>query len=145
MAITPLISDAELLSLGIASNALGSIPSADRDVAREAASGFVLSYYQKRFCLPLVSWEFDTKLATAQIARWLLIARRGYDPSKGNDQAILDGYDKAVAWLDKVRTGAVEPVGIVDSTPEVHEAAPLVSTSTDGPLWGVYGSRRGCQ
>jgi phage gp36-like protein len=145
MAITPLITDAELLSLGIAANALGSIPSGDRDAAREAASGLVLSYYQKRFCLPLISWEADTKLATAQIARYLLIAKRGYDPSRGNDQSILDGYNAATAWLDKVRSGGVEPVGIVDSTPEVHEAAPLVSTSGDGPLWPVYGSRRGCR
>lgn len=126
--MTLLITDAELLALGIASNSLASVSSPDRDLARSAASSMVLSYLQKRYALPLQSWSVDVKRATATIAAYDLLARRGYNPASGSDMMIQQRYDHAVTWLRDVARGIVEPESIVDSTPERVEAGPLIST-----------------
>lgn len=142
----PLLTDEQLLLLGVASDALANVPETARDAARSSASAIAASYVAKRYRLPLVSWDDDIRQAAAWIAQRLLLGRRGFNPSAGNDQAIRQGFDDAIAWLEKVALGEVEPVNIVDSTPSVHEASPLLSSSPDdGPLWPVYGSRRGCR
>lgn len=110
-----LITDAELLSLGIASDALGAIPSGDRDAQRLAASSFVLSYLANRYSLPLVSWTDDVKAATAHIAAWWLLSRRGYDSTSGSDDNIENRYNAALVWLADVRDGRAFPEEVIDS------------------------------
>lgn len=131
--MTLLISDAELLALGIAANSIASVPSPDRDLARSAGSSLVLSYLAKRYTLPLVSWSDDVKRATATVVAYDLLARRGYNQTAGVDIMVQQRYDYVVQWLRDVARGIVEPESIVDSTPLVNEAAPLVAT--DAAQW----------
>lgn len=137
---TPLITDSELLSMGVASNALASIPSTVRDAARATASSFALSYLRKRFTLPLTSVSDDVKRAVAHCATYDLLSRKGFNPLLAGDAVIRDRYTDAVAWLRAVASGTVEPESITDSTPAVSEAGPLVSSEPG--VWRVYGSRR---
>jgi phage gp36-like protein len=143
-----LITDAQLLAMGLAVDALTGIDVGTRDIARAAASDHVLSYVAKRYTLPLIEWSDDLRRATAHVASWDLLSTRGYAPIAGGDEAIKDRYDAAIRWLERVADGRVEPVGVVDSTPTIAEAGPLVSTDGE-PLWpaygrGAWGRRDGC-
>lgn len=136
---TPLITDAELLAMGIASNALGAIPSAERDAARGIASSFALSYLQKRFVLPLLSWSDDVKRATAHVCSYDLLTFRGFNPNLGADDSLEKRYANAVQWLRDVARGIVEPEAVVGSAPPITKESPLLST--DVSRWGNYGNR----
>ena len=136
-----LISDAELLAMGIASAALAAIPIATRNQARLSASGLALSLIKKRHGLPLVSWGDDLRRAVAHIAAYDLLSARGFSPQAGADTSIRDRYLAALQWLQDVSKGLAELVDCVDSTPDTDEAGPLVDTSIGGPLWPDYGAR----
>lgn len=140
MATQELITDVELLALGIAVDALTGIPLATRDLARRSASGLALSRVKKRHGLPLVEWGDDLRRAVAHIAAYDLLSARGFNPNTGSDIAVRDRYLEALKWLTQVAKGEAELVDLVDTTPTVNERGPLVSTSDDGPLWGNYGS-----
>ena len=81
-------------------------PSPDILYALEAASRIMDSYLADTYCLPLTSWGQDVKLVCCQLARWILIERRGLD--KGQDFEVY--YPKfAYDWLDKVGKGLIQP------------------------------------
>lgn len=134
--------------MGLTIDALNGIAVATRDQARAAASDEALSYIKKRYKLPLVSWGNDLKEAVAAIASWKLLKNRGFNPIAGSDDNIVKGHEDAIAWLTKVSKGTVELVDCVDSSPELEEQGPLVSTSTGGALWpnfgGGFGGNGGC-
>jgi phage gp36-like protein len=123
----PLLTDGELLAMGIASNALAVIPESERDKARAAATGVGVSYWSKRFKPPFTSIGDAEKRALAHIATYDLLSRRGYNPLKGGDPEIKERYDAALQWLRDCARGLAEPE-IVDSSTSVPEGAPLVAT-----------------
>lgn len=125
-----LITDAELLQLGLPGTSLSGVAVAVRDEARAAASDTALSYIKKRFGLPLLAWGSDIKRAVAHIAVYDLMAYRGYAPESGVDALIAKRHDDALAWLRDVARGIVEPIDIEDSTAAVDEQAPLVSSES---------------
>lgn len=129
---TPLISDAELLSMGIAANALAAIPTGDRDLARAAATSLALSYWQKRHKLPILSVGDAEKRAIAHIATYDLLVSRGYQSGVGGDDTIEKRFEHAIAWLRDCARGIVEPE-IVDNSSDVIEASPLVAS--DPSTW----------
>lgn len=137
-----LITDAELLAMGLALNALGQIPSPVRDTARAVASSFVLSHVKKQHTLPLVSWSDDIRRATAHVATYDLLSNRGFNALLAGDPTIRDRYLDACAWLVKLADGRVEAEAIADSTPTVDDDAPLVAS--DPSRWGAYGNRSRC-
>jgi len=128
------ITDAELLSLGLPGAALSSVASATRDQARAAASDQASSYLKKRFALPLLAWAGDIKRAVADLAMYDLITFRGFDPGSQSGELIVKRRDDAILWLRDVARGIVEPIDVLDSTADVDEAAPLVS-SDEGAGW----------
>lgn len=125
---TILITDAELLGMAMGSEALSGIDVAVRDQARSSASAVTLSYVKKRYTLPLIQWGDDLRQAAAKIAAWDLLSRRGFNPGSRSDVQIHARYMTAIKWLEDVRGGDVEPIDIIDSTPSVSEAGPLVAT-----------------
>lgn len=131
-----LITDAELLQLGAAGNALNGVSSSDRAAIISAASSFVLSRLQKRFALPLVSWSDDVRRATAHVAAWDAIVFRGFNPNATNDQIIKLRADKARQWLADVVAGSVEPENVVDATSTYDENGPIMAS--DEPAGWVY-------
>lgn len=147
---TPLlITDAELLALGIGYEALTDVDSTVRTQACRAASGVVLSYLKKRYDLTdLAGWSDDVKDATASIAAWRILSRRGYNPQSTIDIAIKANADVALQWLQAVALGSAEVYSLTnvggDSLTEVN--GPLVSSNDliDWTYPGPGGDGWGC-
>lgn len=119
---------------GLRAAALSGVSTADQDAALVAASGEADGYLAKRYLMPLVAWGDDLRRRVVHIATFDLLATRGYAPASGVDPLVAKRYDDAILWLRDAARGLVEPQGIVDSTPEIDEAAPLVS-SDDAAGW----------
>jgi phage gp36-like protein len=102
------------------------------------ASGEADSYIGKRYRLPLVVWGGDLGGHVRRMTRYHAFADRGFDPANPADQAIVRGYDSAIAWLKMVASGDVELVGAVDSTPSLEEAGPV--HSGEDPRHWLWGS-----
>lgn len=135
------ITDAELLAMGVPTAALTAVAVGTRDTARKAASDKASSYIKKRFTLPLLAWGEDMKRAVAHLASYDLMSYRGLDPASESGVLIIKRYDDAVLWLRDVAKGVVEPTDILDSTAEVDEQAPLVSSDTAaGWAWPTVAS-----
>lgn len=135
-----LITDEEFLQLGMASDALASIPSQTRAAVCSAASDLALSYVAKRYATPLVSYGDDLKRAIAHIAAWDALALRGFSPVAGSDASIERRHDNAIAWLRDVARGLAELQGVTDATPTINEAAPLVTSGEHGGTdWPIFG------
>lgn len=80
------------------------------DDAIGKASSLVDSYLSTRWTLPLrpaVPGEFPDALiqATAAIASYRLMKRRGYSPENGDNDEIRNGFDDAIAWLKDMSAG----------------------------------------
>lgn len=131
-----LITDVELLRLGLPGAALSAVDSTVRDEHRRAASDFALSHVKKRHTLPLVEWGHDLKVAVVACATLSLMQFRGFDPASKSGEEIIRRAESATNWLRDVAKGIVEPVDLVDSTPDTDEEAPLVaSDDTAGWTW----------
>lgn len=121
------VTESEFGDLALAAEALNGISSAIKLVHLEAASRVADSYLQKRFTLPLSTWEHDLRIAVSSIAAYTLLGRKGFRPGSGVDEMIVTRYTNAIEWLKAVAKGEVEPV-IVDASTSLEEAGPLVST-----------------
>ncbi len=147
MASQQLATIADLEALSLPAAAYSDATDDVKNRALVAASSLAASYLKKRFAFPLVQWGDDLKLCVACIAAYFLMKRRGFNPQAGADAIIVTGYRDQVGepgkpgWLDRVSRGDCEPDDIIDSTPEVEEASPLVATSApafdSGSLFGV--------
>ena len=124
------ITDAELLAMGLPGAALSSVAVATRDAARKTASDEASGYLKKRYTLPIVEWANDLRRKVADMTVADLMMYRGFDPGSSSGDLIVKRRDDAVLWLRDVAKGIVEPTDLVDSTPDVDEAAPLVSSDT---------------
>jgi phage gp36-like protein len=122
-----LISDAELLALGLAQASMSDVAMPVRDQHRAAASGIVESKLARRYRLPLQAVSGDVKLAVAMIASYTLLAYRGYRPQPGTPDEVKERYDTAMAWLNDIVDGRAELRG------EQEIMAPLVAS--DGKRW----------
>ena len=130
--MTPLITDAQLLALGIAEKALSGITPATRDMHREAASDFVRGKLAPRYSGILATTlaegdiSFETKQAMAVVAAYNLLGHRGFNPSKGSEQQIRDRYDAIMKWLDDIINYRAE---LVEGA-TLDRRGPLVGGST---------------
>lgn len=134
-----LISDAELLSLSLASAALADVAEEVRTAHRGTASAEVLSRLAVRYEIG-ADWTAgdDVKRAVAAIAAASLLVRRGYDPrAPGSVDPIGTAAREARAWLDLVVDGRAIPENVAGLT---ERRGPLVA-GTDGSAW--LGWRRG--
>ena len=122
-----LITDVELLALGLASATLPDVSSSVRDLHRATASALVESRLARRYRLPLQTVSADVKLAVAMIASYTLLAYRGYRPTPGAPDEVKQRYDAAMEWLEMVVDGRAELHG------EVAIMEPLVAS--DEPRW----------
>lgn len=77
------------------------------------------------YTLPLTAWGEDLTAKVSDIAAWLFLKRRGFQP-EGPDDLVRLGAGDARAWLTRLGAGRIRPVGIVDSTPETYEGGAVV-------------------
>lgn len=97
--------------------------------ASDEASGYLASAYK----LPLVAWDNATRKHVARMATYELMSSRGYKADSGKDDQIRQGYDDALKWFNRIASGGLRPVGIIDTEPEVLEPE----------VWVASGSTRG--
>jgi len=72
--------------------------------------------------LPLTKWDADLRRHVSKIAIYIFLNDGGRVPT-GPDDLIDIEYKDAIKWLRGVGNGTIVPPGLVDSTPEVNEAA----------------------
>lgn len=107
----------------------------DKTYALVQASSEADSYLQRRYCLPLRSWDYKLIEAVCMIAGYKLLYREGYSPDGANyDKNSKMGYDRAIQWLSDVGNRKVHPV--IDAS---HKPIPKYTTAFADPR-GWYSS-----
>ncbi len=99
------ITRAELASLGMRAAGLLSISTADQDTEIETSTGILRAYLRKRYqgtALDAAILDPAYKGALAKFCTHRLLSTRGYDPSKGPDEAARDNHDEALRFLRDV-------------------------------------------
>ena len=83
----------------------------EKTYALVMASSEADSYLQRRYCLPLESWDYKLIEAVTDIAAYKLVYREGYSPDGNNyDRNFKLRYDRAIEWLSDVGNRKVHPV-----------------------------------
>lgn len=125
----------ELRALGAASEALAAYTDAQLDERLCAVTDTMSGYLQARYSLPLATWGADLKQAVVDRAVYDVLSHRGFNPA---DNPLVAGRAReALRWLEDVRDERIDPVGLVDSTPDVYDSGAFVSSL---PLRG-WGNR----
>jgi phage gp36-like protein len=110
--------ETELSYLGLPASILDPIAGAAKTAGLDAASDIADSYLRKRYTLPLSAYGSDIKRAVCAIAGWILLSSHvGFNPEADSDRAVRQAYLDAIAWLESVAKGSVDPAEIVDATP----------------------------
>jgi hypothetical protein len=126
------------LDLGPATSAmvlaLSMFDTATKNTYLRRASGTVLAAYAKRMprtenaSFVLSAWGDFTVSLVVNIARWMMISDRGFNPNSPADKAIRSRYDDAKQILDEI-------IDITNSTPRVDpDAIGMPDGDDEGPL-----------
>jgi phage gp36-like protein len=115
---------AELAIYGPGTRTLADVPTADQDAHLVAASEEADEYLRRQYELPLSSWGKSLSKAVCWMATYSIMKNIGFNP-EGEDRIYVQDYDKAIAYLEKVRDGQAD-IGGVDVTPQTDEGAPSV-------------------
>lgn len=102
--------------LGIRSAALASLPAGTVEAQLEATSRMADGYIGNAYPLPLTAWGDDLRAAIVHVSDWNLLATRGFDPQRGNDEVIRLRYEDAMRWLREIHAGKLLPVGMAGTT-----------------------------
>lgn len=99
-----------------------------------AASGDADNEFGRVFTLPLLAWGDELTRRVCDVAAFLLLKHRGFNPESGTDQVVVKAYDDAMAWFRRVGDGRSRPSGIIDSQEHTESGgAPIVRSK---PLRG---------
>ena len=120
----------DLYGLAIPQRALTDVAAADIARAIKAATEDIDGRFNRRYTFPLVSWSTEVTQHCAAIAAFTALTTRGTS-LEGQDWDVLkDLRDAARAWAKDVGAKKNDPPGIVDSTPTIDEAGPIMYTNT---------------
>lgn len=128
---------AEFRAQAINPAALSDISDSVIQSALDSASEELNGFFKKRYSFPIISVGSDVKRKEIDIATYLVLKGRGYNPAVGADTTIRDDYLDAIKWAQAVAKGESEP-NIVDSTPTDDEGGPIV-TSQAAVGWAAAG------
>jgi phage gp36-like protein len=129
---------ADLVSGALTAAALANVSQDVQARACIAASDEADGYLSRSKTLPLLQWPTELSRKVARVAGFETLSSRGFQP-QGPSELILLERDRAITWLGKVGSGAVNPPGLVDSTPQKRAAAPRIA-SYPSRGWEVPGS-----
>jgi phage gp36-like protein len=124
---------ADLLTYGFPSSALGTLTVQQITTQLQSASEFADSFFRARWgatAVPLVAWDSTVTEAVAKIAALRLLKVRGYSPNSTADQQFRQGYDDAIEWLDKVQRQQAHPLVTLASTGVAGSVQPQVVSSS---------------
>ena len=121
---------AQFQATGLPAKALIGVPTSNLQAALDNASGEMDDRaFNARFVLPLFSWGTGVVQKCIDIAAWIALRDRGFDPNQPLDIAIRTGYTDALKWLDDVANQRAQPVVIDSSQNGNTAAAPVVMSS----------------
>lgn len=118
----------QLYEHGRREDALSDVPLGVRVRALVTASAKANSALALRYDLPIVAWPDDLSEAVAKIAAYDLLSHQGFNP-EGGDANIRVRHDDGMGWLIDVANGKLNPVGLIDSTPEIEDDGVVVASS----------------
>lgn len=126
----------DLVRLGLRAEALTGVSTTAQDAALEAASDVADSYLRARYALPLTAWGDDLRRAVAAIASLDIMTARGFNPSNGADDVLVQRSRDATSWLKDVAANRATVSGgntTPTATRHARASAPRVaSTRTRG-------------
>ena len=140
--MTVYAAEADIYASGVSASALAGTASAgDISTALAAASSLVDSYLAKRFDLPLTVWGLDLTRATAVLAGYDLLEKRGFDPNAAQAVAWKEKLERTTKWLEGIAKGLVTPAFPLakDNVATDPTSLPFVSQPASGSI-GSSGS-----
>jgi len=99
----------DVYSLGLRSEAMGSITPTQQQAILDSENAQADSYLRGRYQLPLLEWDTDLRLAISQRTAWRILCLRGFNPESGADISVRQGYDDATRWLEGIQRGRSHP------------------------------------
>lgn len=118
---------AELDAFGLPAKAMTGVTVDQKAGAIRAASAMCDGRLPATKALPLSAWDTDLTLIVCQIAAWLIISFRGFNPD-GADAVIRQRYEDAIGLLEKVATSKADLSGATDASPNTVEGGAIVYT-----------------
>lgn len=102
---------AEHATFSLAHEYLVSLTDADKNAFLLVASGILDGYLTGQFTLPLQpnSWGSAIKLIVSDIASWLMLSKRGFNPANDEDKNIRQRYEDAIALAKTIADGSWTP------------------------------------
>lgn len=116
---------------------LAKVPSARQTQFLQQATDDALGRLRSRYVLPLVSWSSDLTGHVVNLAAWRCMRFVGFNP-QGADDTWRTDYDASIEWLEDVKHCRTTPSDVVDSSVDVDEGGPRVSTGTSGTFVGSH-------
>lgn len=100
----------------------------EKNYALASATSIADGYLARRYTLPLKGWPFNLTQAVCDIAAYIILNRKGYNPEKYDNNWKLKN-DAAIQWLSDVGNRKIHPIMDVG-----HKPVPTVGTGY-GPEW----------
>lgn len=101
--------------MSVPSKALADMSSDTVANALARASSMADGYVRKRYNLPLQDWTQSLTQAVADIATWIVMKNRGFNPDAESSKTIQGAYRDALEWLESVSNNEIDPQ-FVDAT-----------------------------
>lgn len=115
---------------GAPEKAFGQLTDSQKESALEAASEVIDTYFRGRYSLPLAVWDVSVTQNTCKIAAYNLLSARGYNPAAGSDINILERYNQAISWCEKVQKQQAHPNVTPAQIDVPRTVQPVVITSS---------------
>lgn len=112
---------AQLHKYAMPAAALASVSEPDQQAALDAQSAIADGYLSGRYVLPLLSHGEDLTINVCLLGEFAITTTRGIAHEAESYEIIRDKRDAAIRWLENVRDGKINPVGIVDSASPATE------------------------
>ncbi len=123
----------DLVRFGLPAAALTGISTPAQEAALDAASVFADSYLRSRYgTLPLTSYGVDLTQCVCALAAKTLLTTRGFDATRANGDAIMQGAEDARVWLKDISAGraAVSGGNTTAAATPIARASTAPSTSS---------------
>lgn len=107
----------QLEQFGMAKGALASLSPTTKAEELAGTTELASGILAVRYDPPIVTKSLDLAKAVCKIAVYELLSVRGLNPD-GDDSNIRTRYEDAMKWLEKVASGAITPVDLIDTSPD---------------------------
>ena len=137
----PTITAADVRKWGIAGSAFDDIDDKqlqdDCDQSWDEVEGYLRANGGIGLPLPADKVPLTLKQKACVLMSWNMMCVRGFDPTSSTDTVIRMRYEDALAWLEKVAAGKIQPIpftadgNLDDATPDVEEGGAVVVSEDD--------------